>query len=685
MAERFWRHLQLISLVAVCMVLAPSSGDSQDGCFDRECVSIAGDEVAPIRVGYSQFKPFSGTSSAGIAEGYLIDLMRLLAEPLGYSLQFVAHDNPSELLKSLDAGLIDITTPLSFNSNRETYGSFTQAVHTFSFGLFVRRNGPEFLSLDDLKNMRIGVSQGSQGERRIRSIEGAIAVPLQSGDQLLLPLLAGEVDAVAAPAATIYFQLRQTGLGGRVKRSNVNLNQFPAGFLVDRNKKKLLEDLDFAISQAQALGHIQSLYDQWFLPAPDPLTAREGVFFLVASGTVIVALLYWGWLHYGVRKRAKNATERANSLQEVLNATGATLLIADRHMRPLWWNDAYARNYPDNVRSLRKGATLKELLSTGNGANSRASFGDTDARIDTEDQVVDLLTRGEMQSVDYVAGGRVLESRGVKLSSGQFGLVAMDVTALAEAHRELQSNADRLLEANRDLSEFSHVAAHDLAGPLRNIRNLHKWILDDIAETDVKLEADVIENFEHIDRLIGRQSALIDDLLAYASSDGQASRRPFEPIERWATILDLCEIPKGFEVVLPEDVPSLVADPVGFDIVMRNLISNAVKHHDRAVGKISVTREIDGSTVRILVSDDGPGIEEKYQETIFQPFKTLKSRDRGGGTGLGLAFVERTVGKWGGQVSVFSDPASRVTTFSFTVPLATKNEDQEKVVLFRAG
>lgn len=677
----FWKKLQILGAAFLCAILTSEFGAAQQECFEQGCATTTDEGQQTIRVGYTQFPPFSKTTNAGLAEGYFVDLMRLLAEPLGYTLQFVPHDNPAELLESIEAGRIDATSPLSFNADRKTYGSFTQSVHTFSFNAFTTRGGPSITDVGDLAELRVGVSQGSQAERRMRTIEGTIVVPFDSSDDLLLPLLAGEIDAVAAPSATIYYQIARAGLGSRIERSEIQLNQFDAGFLVQGTQGKLLQDLDFAISHAQSQGHIQDLYDEWFRPAPDPLTQRESLFVLVTASAVTAILLYWGWLHYGVRLRARHATERAESLQEVLSATGATLLIADKNMRPLWWNDAYERNYPEQMHLLERGAALKEIFAakTVDAANASETGKGADQ------QIAELLATGETLTIDHAAGGRVLESKSVKLASGQFGVVAMDMSARNAALEELQINATRLLEANRNLSEFSHVAAHDLAGPLRSIRNLHKWILDDISEAEVKLEADVIENFEHIDRLIERQSALIDDLLAYASSDGLASSRAFDANVRWASVLDLCEIPSEFKVSVPEDFPLLSADPVGFDIAIRNLISNAVKHHDQPSGQIKVSHQIEGGFLRVRVTDDGPGIEAKYQQMIFQPFKTLKSRDRGGGTGLGLAFVERTVSKWGGHVSVVSDPSARETTFSFTVPLAKNATDQEKVVKLRAG
>ncbi|MBT8414326.1 MAG: transporter substrate-binding domain-containing protein [Boseongicola sp.] len=673
-------------LLVLCVSTAPNPATTQVRCGSEGCDDQNVSTGDTVRIGYTQFAPYSGTSNVGVAEGYSIDMFRLLLEPLGYKIQFVPYQNPAELLASLEAGDIDVTTPLSFNSERRAYGTFTDAVHTFSFGVFVVRGGDEIAETKDLIGLKVGASEGSQADRLLRNIEGTTVVPLESGNDLLIPLLSGDVDAVAAPVATLKFNARRAGLSGRIEQSQFSLRQTEAGFLVDRLQTGLVEDMNFAIGYAQSRGHIQELYDEWFRPTADPLTNRESVAVGLAATAVLMALIYWGWLHYGVRKRAQLATQRANSLQEVLNATGETLLIADSEMRPLWWNDAFERNYPLQMPLLTGGKTLKEVFASKQETGAAdLLLGSEDFQKSPEEQIADLRAGREAISVDLVAGGRVLKSRSVKLPSGQYGIVATDVTALSVAHTKLQSNAERLQEANRNLSEFSHVAAHDLAGPLRNIRNLHKWILEDIAETDLKLEGEMLENFEHIDRLIERQSVLIEDLLAYSASDDQSLSRAFDPATRWPSILDLCDIPKSFKVTVPGGIPTLFADPVGFDIVIRNLVSNAAKHHDRDSGEISISYQMESDNVRICVTDNGPGIDSAYISKIFQPFKTLRSRDRGGGTGLGLAFVERTVEKWGGQVSVSSNQSERVTTFGFTVPLAGGKTASENVVRLRAS
>jgi signal transduction histidine kinase len=100
--------------------------------------------------------------------------------------------------------------------------------------------------------------------------------------------------------------------------------------------------------------------------------------------------------------------------------------------------------------------------------------------------------------------------------------------------------------------------------------------------------------------------------------------------------------------------------------VLFNLIGNAIKHHDRSEGLIEVdVRDEDGSW-RFTVRDDGPGIPKRFHEQAFKMFQTLRPRDQVEGSGMGLAFVKKTVGYFGGELSLVSE--GRGTEFSFTWP-----------------
>jgi signal transduction histidine kinase len=100
-----------------------------------------------------------------------------------------------------------------------------------------------------------------------------------------------------------------------------------------------------------------------------------------------------------------------------------------------------------------------------------------------------------------------------------------------------------------------------------------------------------------------------------------------------------------------------------------NLIGNAVKHHDRAQGRVQVRCGVRGDAYVFSVADDGPGIPAEYHQRVFQMFQTLRPRDAVEGSGMGLALVRRIVE--GGNGSVWVEPnAPRGSVFRFTWPHA---------------
>ncbi|WP_413699769.1 sensor histidine kinase [Psychromonas sp. KJ10-10] len=100
---------------------------------------------------------------------------------------------------------------------------------------------------------------------------------------------------------------------------------------------------------------------------------------------------------------------------------------------------------------------------------------------------------------------------------------------------------------------------------------------------------------------------------------------------------------------------------------MRNLLTNAIKHHDKESGhlKIGVFETQDFYTFSF--ADDGPGIREKHHEQIFKMFKTLKSRDEIEGSGIGLALIKKIVEYYSGAIKLESTEGQG-STFYFTWP-----------------
>jgi signal transduction histidine kinase len=120
-----------------------------------------------------------------------------------------------------------------------------------------------------------------------------------------------------------------------------------------------------------------------------------------------------------------------------------------------------------------------------------------------------------------------------------------------------------------------------------------------------------------------------------------------------------------------DDIPLVRTDSGKVQQVLYNLLSNAVKFTPEK-GKIEISAGLlDDLSVRISISDTGPGIAEENQEKIFEKFRQIDgsiTRD-GAGTGLGLAICRELTEMLAGTLSLESQPDDGCT-FHLDIPLS---------------
>ncbi|MFP6847437.1 MAG: PAS domain-containing sensor histidine kinase [Pseudomonas sp.] len=223
----------------------------------------------------------------------------------------------------------------------------------------------------------------------------------------------------------------------------------------------------------------------------------------------------------------------------------------------------------------------------------------------------------------------------------------------------------KLLSANEGLEQFVYVASHDLRSPLRGIADLLEWIKEDIQETP---NEKAVKNIERAQLRVERLEYLIADLLKYAragSADAEISRIDVRDLV--ARIFELQPLPAGFDVKLNIEPLIMHAARTPIDTVLRNLIANAVKHHDRNEGMLTVGVCDKGKFIEFSVGDDGPGIPEHAQQRIFKLFQTASSSERQG-SGVGLAVSKRLTEAHGGWITVESKTGLRGATFRVSWP-----------------
>ena len=244
--------------------------------------------------------------------------------------------------------------------------------------------------------------------------------------------------------------------------------------------------------------------------------------------------------------------------------------------------------------------------------------------------------------------------------------VARDVTEQKRMQAQLERQGRELARSNADLEAFAAVASHDLRAPLRAVSHLARWIEEDV---DAGNREELRRHIDELRSRVERMQRLVGDLLEYSRA-GAAAEEAAERVDTGALARDvvfLLSPPPGFTIEVEPAMPVLTTVRTPLETVLRNLVGNAIKHHDRPDGRIAVSaRPRQAGVWEFTVSDDGPGIPPHLHGKLFRMFERLDARKDVPGSGIGLALVERIVSRHGGTVAVSSE--GRGATFRFTWP-----------------
>ena len=223
-----------------------------------------------------------------------------------------------------------------------------------------------------------------------------------------------------------------------------------------------------------------------------------------------------------------------------------------------------------------------------------------------------------------------------------------------------------LEKRNQELDQFAYVASHDLRAPLRGVRTIVKWMEDELA---AELSDQMRQYLGLMKGRLTRLEALIDGLLQYARI-GRTAVHP-ELVDVQALVRDVADlvVPPGFAVIAPEPLPTLLIDRLGLQQIFTNLLANAVKHHHRGTGTITIDYRETRRNYRFAVRDDGPGIAPEFHAKIFLLFQALRDRHSAESTGIGLSIVKKILEEQRGRIRVHSALGTGAT-FIFTWPKA---------------
>jgi PAS domain S-box-containing protein len=240
-----------------------------------------------------------------------------------------------------------------------------------------------------------------------------------------------------------------------------------------------------------------------------------------------------------------------------------------------------------------------------------------------------------------------------------------DITEQKKAEQRQAELIEEVESANRELKDLVYIASHDLKTPLRGIKTLAAWLSTDYAD---KLGEQGREQIGLLLIRVERMYNLIEGILQY-SRIGRVKENPalINLNKLMTEIISMLAPPANISVTVENELPTIKSEPTQIAQVFQNLMSNAIKYMDKPQGQIKIGCVEENGFWKFNVTDNGPGIEERYFEKIFQIFQTLTSRDDFESTGIGLTITKKIVELYGGKIWIESK-VGEGSTFFFTLP-----------------
>ncbi|EKK03431.1 multi-sensor signal transduction histidine kinase [Rhodopirellula baltica SH28] len=233
-------------------------------------------------------------------------------------------------------------------------------------------------------------------------------------------------------------------------------------------------------------------------------------------------------------------------------------------------------------------------------------------------------------------------------------IIVRDVTEQKRVDALIRQQISELSRSNRDLDAFAYVASHDLRSPLRNVKHLADWVLEDTGD---QLPTESAKHLHTLKQCIDRMDQLLDDLLQYSRA-GRVHDRLTEvnTEELVKKVFGMLAKPALMQVRINGELPTLRTLKTPLETCLRNLVNNAIKHHDREDGIVSVTALENDDWIQFVVEDDGPGIATRFQKKVFEIFRTVApNSDWKNSSGMGLSIIKKTVETYGGKIELQSE------------------------------
>jgi signal transduction histidine kinase len=388
--------------------------------------------------------------------------------------------------------------------------------------------------------------------------------------------------------------------------------------------------------------------------------------------------------YYNAIGEPRNALQHAASSMELAQVV-RKVEYARNAAEQLYLASAALGQYQEAFKNHQLFISLRDSIE--NARNHRASlsrefaFKEEKARIEQQKKLLEVSASRERQKrIAWSLGGIAITIALMLVLVFRSNMQKKRVNReLLEQKHETEVAKEELEKLNGIKNRLLSIISHDVRGPLNSLKAL-LHLFDNRALTQQEFH-DVVANLGH---QVGQVNSLLDNLLRWTKNQLDQVKPELKTLALRPLVDEVIGLhalsAKSKHITMHCEVPDalhIYADEEMMKIVVRNLVSNAVKFceandviHIRASEKTANSSGPNAGMARISVEDTGRGISAENLKMLFGvAHLSTKGTNEEIGTGLGLSLCREFVEKCGGQIDVASEEG-KGTRFEFTVPLS---------------
>jgi PAS domain S-box-containing protein len=374
-------------------------------------------------------------------------------------------------------------------------------------------------------------------------------------------------------------------------------------------------------------------------------------------------------LEIQVQERTAVLARKENQLRSILDNSTSNIWLVNKNYEALEFNSAFAGAWKTAYgHELKKGVSLMEQYQDEESKKiwkQRYKKIFAGNNVNTSDQ---YLIEGEYKTYGILGIPIRHERHGVELAA----IFSTDITDRILYEEQLKKQNEDLRKVNQELDSFVYSASHDLKAPLSSLQGLIGL---------VRMEEDNSYRntyYDMMEKSIKRLDQFIRDIIDYSRNTRvEIKYVEIDIRELIHSVLEDLQYMKHAadfkkDIQISEEVP-FYHDTTRMRIIMRNLLSNAIRYgyKDEGEKRINITVDISNENLLLEVRDFGAGIEKDHQEKIFKMF--YRAHESSDGTGLGLYIVKEALEKMGGTIELYSSTDG--AAFRISVPNYYHNQN----------